>query len=60
MTTTSARLRAAYVALAATDAVLAGTAGVWAHRARYVTKPLLMPTLAGSLLTSTRARKSVV
>ena len=33
MTSTSARLRAAYVALAATDAVLAGTAGAWAHRA---------------------------
>ena len=30
MTSTSARLRAAYVALAATDAVLAGTAGAWA------------------------------
>ena len=58
MTTTSARLRAAYVALALTDAVLAGTAGAWAHRARFVTKPLLMPTLAGSLLSSSRAARS--
>src|SRR3954451_3837675 len=58
MTSTRARLRAAYVALAATDAVLAGTAGPWAHRARFVTKPLLMPTLAGSLLTSGRAARS--
>jgi len=58
MTSTSARLRAAYVALAATDAVLAGTAGAWAHRARFLTKPLLMPTLAGSLLTSSRAARS--
>ena len=58
MTSTSARLRAAYVALAATDAVLAGTAGACAHRARFLTKPLLMPTLAGSLLTSSRAARS--
>ena len=58
MTSTSARLRAAYVALAATDAVLAGTAGAWARRARFVTKPLLMPALAGSLLTSSRAARS--
>ena len=58
MTSTSARLRAAYVGLAATDAVLAGTTGRWAHRARFLTKPLLMPALAGSLLTSSRAARS--
>ncbi len=58
MSSTSARLRAAYVVLAATDAVLAGTAGTWAHRARFVSKPLLMPALAGSLLTSRRAARS--
>ena len=58
MTSTSARLRAAYVALAATDAGLAGTAGAWARRARFVTKQLLMPILAGSLLTTSRAARS--
>ncbi len=58
MSSTSARLRAAYVAVAAIDAALAGTSGTWPHRARFVTKPLLMPTLAGSLLTSGRAKRS--
>jgi uncharacterized membrane protein YhhN len=52
MRLTSTRLRAAYVTLAASDAWLAGTGGRWAQRARVVTKPLLMPTLAGSLLGS--------
>src|ERR1700712_1376802 len=58
MISTSGRLRAAYVGLAVVDAALAGTPGAWAHRARFVTKPLLMPALAGSLLTSSRAARS--
>lgn len=53
---TSTRLKLAYVGLAATDAWLAGRPA--AHRARVLTKPLLMPTLAGSLLLDERARRS--
>lgn len=58
MTSTSGRLRTAYVALAAADTWLAGTEGRSAERARRVTKPLLMPTLAGSLVTSRSAAGS--
>ena len=39
-------LAGAYVALAATDAVLAGREGKTARRLRYLTKPALMPVLA--------------
>ena len=39
-------LAGAYVALAATDAVLAGRPGKPARRLRYLTKPALMPVLA--------------
>jgi uncharacterized membrane protein YhhN len=39
-------LAGAYVALAATDAVLAGRPGKTARRLRYLTKPALMPVLA--------------
>ena len=37
-----------YLTLAATDTYLAGREGKAARRARYVTKPLLMPALAVS------------
>ncbi|MDQ6687154.1 MAG: lysoplasmalogenase [Actinomycetota bacterium] len=54
----SARLKIAYVALAAADSWLAGSGAPHAHRARLVSKPLLMPTLAASLATNQRARTS--
>ena len=41
-------LAAGYVALAVTDAVLAGRTGTAARRLRYLTKPALMPTLAAA------------
>lgn len=53
--TTSTKLTAAYLGLAAADTWLAGSARPAAHRARLLTKPLLMPTLAGSLATDARA-----
>lgn len=55
---TSTRLKGAYVALAAADAWLAGRSRRAAHRARVLTKPLLMPALAGSLLLDEQARRS--
>jgi len=54
----STRLKVGYAALAATDAWLAGSGSTAARRARLVTKPLLMPTLAASLVTSERAQGS--
>ena len=39
---------ASYLTLAAADSYLAGRPGTAARRARYVTKPLLMPALARS------------
>ena len=56
--TTPTRLKLAYAGLAATDSWLSGIPGRRAHLARYVTKPLLMPTLAASLVTSPRAAGS--
>ena len=56
--TTSTKLKLAYVGLAAVDTWLSGLADRRAHRARFVTKPLLMPTLAASLLTNPRAADS--
>lgn len=56
----SARLKIAYVALAVVDSWLAGAAAPRVHRARLVTKPLLMPTLAASLATNPRVRTSVL
>lgn len=53
---TSTKLKLAYAALAATDTALAGTASPWAHRARFVTKPMLMPVLGASLATDPAAR----
>ena len=58
MFTTSTRLKLAYVGLAAVDTWLSGIAHKNAHRARFVTKPLLMPTLAASLLTNPKADDS--
>jgi uncharacterized membrane protein YhhN len=55
---TSTRLTLAYVGLAAIDSWLAGSGSPRAGLARRVTKPLLMPTLAGSLATDPRARWS--
>jgi uncharacterized membrane protein YhhN len=55
---TSTKLKLAYVGLAATDTWLSSSTNRWAHRARFVTKPLLMPTLAASLATSARAEDS--
>lgn len=55
---TSTKLKLAYVGLAATDSWLSGQPNKWAHRARFVTKPLLMPTLAGSLATNAKATDS--
>jgi len=49
---TSTRLKFAYVGVAALDTALSGAASPHAHRARMLTKPLLMPLLAGSLATA--------
>jgi uncharacterized membrane protein YhhN len=54
----STGLKAVYGALAVVDSVLAGSARPAAHRARRVTKPLLLPTLAASQLSDPRARRS--
>ncbi len=58
MFTTSTKLKLAYVGLAAVDTWLSGIAGKAAHRARFVTKPLLMPTLTASLVTNPKAADS--
>lgn len=55
---TTTRLTLAYAALAALDTALAGSRRPGAHRARHVTKPLLMPVLAASLATDERATGS--
>lgn len=55
---TSLRLKLAYVAIAAADTWLSGSASPRAHRARVLTKPLLMPTLMASLITDPKAAKS--
>lgn len=47
-----------YGALALVDSTLAGSERAAAHRARRVTKPLLMPTLTASLLSDPQARSS--
>lgn len=57
-TSLSNRLKLGYLALAATDTWLASRPGPRAHRARMITKPLLMPTLAASLATNPRAASS--
>ena len=55
---TSRGLTFAYVGLAAADTWLAGSPSPRAKQLRRVTKPLLMPTLAGSLATDPRATRS--
>lgn len=55
---TSTRLKLGYVGLAAADTWLASHPSRLAHRARFVTKPLLMPVLAASLATNGRAAGS--
>jgi uncharacterized membrane protein YhhN len=55
---TSTKLKLTYVGLAATDTWLSSSTTRWAHRARLVTKPLLMPALAASLVTSAGAEDS--
>jgi uncharacterized membrane protein YhhN len=55
---TAPALRRAYAGLAVIDSVLAGSDLALARHARLVTKPLLMPTLAGSLLSDPLARRS--
>jgi uncharacterized membrane protein YhhN len=54
----STQLKLAYAALAAADTALAGSTGRWAHRARFVTKPLLLPVLGSALARDERARTS--
>lgn len=54
----SSALRTGYLALAALDTWLSGCHAGAADRARRVTKPLLVPTLAASLVTDERARRS--
>lgn len=48
--------RTGYLALAALDTLLAGSSGSRARKARRLTKPLLMPTLAASTRTAARGR----
>lgn len=55
---TSTKLKLGYVALAVVDAALAGSSRPLAHKARFLTKPLLMPTLAASLATNPDATMS--
>ena len=54
----STALTFGYVGLAALDTWLSGSADPRLHRARRVTKPLLMPVLTASLVTDPRARRS--
>lgn len=56
--TTSTRLKLAYAGLSIADSWLSGSPNRWAHRARLFTKPLLMPTLAGSLASNPSAATS--
>lgn len=51
-------LRTTYAALAAADTLLAGSARPAAHRARRVTKPLLLPVLAAAFAADPRAARS--
>lgn len=55
---TSTKLKLAYVAIAATDTWLSGSADHRLHKARVLTKPLLMPTLMASLITNPKAANS--
>ena len=55
---TSTKLKIAYAGLAIADSWLAGSANPKAHKARVLTKPFLMPTLAASLITDPKAASS--
>jgi uncharacterized membrane protein YhhN len=55
---TPTALRAGFVVLAGADTWLAGRPGPRARRARHLTKPLLVPTLAASLLADPATRDS--
>ncbi|MET3962785.1 putative membrane protein YhhN [Marmoricola sp. OAE513] len=55
---TSRRLKLAYVAIAAADTWLSGSSSPRAHRARVLTKPMLMPTLMASLITDPNSATS--
>ncbi|MFL6062772.1 MAG: lysoplasmalogenase [Marmoricola sp.] len=55
---TSTKLKLAYAAIAVVDSLLSGTADHRAHKARVLTKPLLMPTLMASLITDEKAADS--
>jgi uncharacterized membrane protein YhhN len=55
---TARGLRRTYAGLAVIDSALAGSGNPLADRARMLTKPLLMPTLAASFLRDSRARRS--
>jgi uncharacterized membrane protein YhhN len=55
---TSTKLKLAYAGLAIADTWLAGSADPRAHKARVLTKPLLMPTLMASLATNPKAANS--
>lgn len=52
---TTTRWKIAYAGLAVLDTTLAGSPRPRAHRLRFLTKPLLMPTLTASLATSPRS-----
>jgi len=55
---TSTKLKLAYAGLAIADTYLSGSANPAAHKARVLTKPLLMPTLMASLITNPKAADS--
>jgi uncharacterized membrane protein YhhN len=55
---TPTKLKLAYVAIAAADTWLSGSADPKHHKARAFTKPLLMPTLIASLITDPAAASS--
>ncbi len=61
--TLASRLKTAYAGLALVDTLLSASSRPAAHRARFVTKPLLMPLLSASLATtpgSSLARRPVL
>ena len=57
---TTTQLKLGYLGVAALDTWLSGKAHPMAHRARFLTKPLLMPTLAASLATNAKAADSAL
>lgn len=55
---TSTKLKLAYLGIAAADTWLSGSTDHRLHKARVLTKPLLMPTLMASLITNPNAANS--